>query len=273
VHTEVGSEAELRRQFEAVVGRVTAPTAELVRSGLAHGQRLRRRRGTVVASVAVAVLILAGASGVLLGLGSGPEPAPTVTPAAPPEPRVPITPRSMAAILASMMPRTGTISGFSGYPPEESVGELDVWPHAGLTYDDGRGSVTVEAAFGPHNEHEPEPCPGNLPYQVSCTEERLPDGSQLTIADYAGFAKPGPGETWRWPVVERAATLVRADGRLVTVNVRNDVAPRGFGPPTRPDLPLTGKQLAAIVQSPVWQDTVPISIAQAGQRLKPYRVG
>lgn len=267
--TDVGSEAELRRQFEAVVGRVAAPTAELVRSALAHGQRLRRR-GTVVASVAVAVLILAGASGVLLGPGSRPIPAPTVTPAAPVEPRVPITPRSMAAILASMLPRAGTVSGFFGFPAEESVDELDVWPRAGLTYDDGGGSVTVEAAFGPYDE--PEPCPGNPPYQVSCTEQWLPDGSQLTIADYAGFAKPGPGETWRWPVVERAATLVRADGRLVTVSVRNDVAPRGYGPPTRPDLPLTGKQLAAIVQSPVWQDTVPMSIAQAGQRLKPYRV-
>lgn len=270
MHTDVADEEELRRLFEAVVGGVTAPTPDLVESGFARGRRLRRRRYAVVVTVAAAVLATAGVSGIVLGVSGVRAPAPAAKPSTSPEPRVPIDTRSMAAILASLMPSGGAISGFYVVPPLGSG--LDLSPRAGLSYDDGGGRVEVGVSYSSATPGDLGPCHDPDPSQVSCTAQSLPDGSRLYLSEYVGDVEPRPGDVWQWPALLRSAYFIRADGRLVIVDVRNNLAPGTYYgapklPPTRPDLSLTRDQLAAIAQSPLWQDTVPISIAEAGRRL------
>ena len=274
--TTVGSEAELRRLFEAVVGGVAAPTADLVAAGLDHGRRLRRRHRQGMAMAAAAVTIAVTGT-VALALGSVAEHGHTAGPAttspattgpATPEPMVPLEPRSAAALLASLFPAGGPLSNFSGhaevYPKQ--------WFISGeLMYDDGNGLVGISAGIGTSqvppwgDAPEGQRCGPTLD---TCDSQVLPDGSELTTFEQHD-ASPSWGSV---PMVLRGAVVRRPDGLLVAVSEINTVNQEGHwsARPTRSNLPISTDQLAAIAQSPVWQKTVPISIAEAGQRLDPF---
>ena len=81
----------------------------------------------------------------------------------------------------------------------------------------------------------------------------------------------GPGEL-TWPPVQWGVSLIRPDGMRILVVQWNSVETTGqFGPTTRPGPSLTTDEMTAIVQSPLWQATVPLSIVEAGRRLEPFR--
>jgi len=212
------------------------PGETLALAGARRGRRrgLRRRAAlTGAAALAVAALTattLPGTSGPATG---GPHGR--------------ITGTYMLTTLASLLP-PGQISDQLGY----GIGESDrpeIGPLAVLQYDDGHGSTRVVLATDridlPITDATPDTqCRDPFTERVeSCRRTVGPDGSVLVVR------KDVPMDsdlirTW-------TAVYTGADGRQVRINEANLGAGNGHSA-SRPDLPLTLEQLAAVVTSDAW---------------------
>lgn len=269
--TSRGNEAELRRLLESAVATVDPPTADLVSAGLAHGRRLRRERSILM--IAMATVSLVAAAGVVtLALSNVSGRARTVGPATTETPATvtagPLDSRSAVAILASLLPSDGIVSGFGG---SGELGQIpDQFVYGSLTYDDGHGATetAVSVSFVPDGY---VPC--GEPADPACEMTTLPDGSVLETGEGQELAMPGQDpQEWEWPGMQWGVKLVRPDGLSILIIQFNSVETDGkFGQPTRPDPSLATGEMVAIVRSPLWQETVPASIVEAGRQLEPFQ--
>lgn len=140
---------------------------------------------------------------------------------------------ALASVLASLLPRGGTLSDTNAGP-----GLVQ------LSYNDGKGRSMVEVDV---QDGMAEALQGwfscSRPHQGSCTVRTLADGTEVKRTE-------GPDEKTGGTVV-RAVDMLRPDGRRVLVMSVNSYAQGG--PVTRPEPALTLDQMETIALSPRWQ--------------------
>jgi hypothetical protein len=229
-----------------------------------RGAGIRRRRTTgLVVAASVAALALTG--GVLAAV-SGPDGTAATIAAEPVTPDLlgPTAPTTgEGAVLALQwavdQQRAGQASELAGQLPDVG-GDYYVelrWDDAdelggsmvGLNVQHGRG---MHATCG-----DPE--------YLTCHQSRLPDGSRMTTYQLAEDVSVGTG---RYLV----ADLLRPDRIRVVASSNNGFeGPGGAWDLTRPAPPLTLDDLTAIVQQPMWGDTLPTAFIDAGQDVAGYR--
>lgn len=217
-----------------------------------RGRTPRRRRTAVV--TAAAVLALAGASGALTttsaqgatpGTSSGLTPASgashgaatavahAVNAAAP----RPVTAQQMEHLLISMLP-PGSISGREGRGTDDELP-----PYAHVVFDDGHGASAIEV--GVETDGAVAPGCDSVPAGDWCAQTHV-DGGTLTVL-----------KSWEYPdhrtdTKDWLAEFQTSDGALITVSEWNAPAEKG-APVTRPEPPLSVRQLASVATNPAWR--------------------
>jgi hypothetical protein len=238
------------------------PGAALAAAGETRGRRLRTRRRAALAG-SVASLALVGVGGALLVPGDGTSASPTSSVAADgsAEPAV-FSAGEVIDTLRKLLPK-GTFRSVAGRGTNESLPPLAV-----AVFDDGKGPGAISLSLdrirprsdakgkGVDPAKEVMPCPDDKAQAGldSCTTERLPDGSAVTV--YQGYEYPDHrAETKSW-----GADLVTPAGQHVSVIEWNSPAEKGE-PVTRPEPPLTTAQLKTLAAAKEWRrviDAVPV---------------
>lgn len=236
-----------------------------------RGTRLRRRRTTgfaVAASVAALALtggIVAGLSGsdgsaVPVASDPGSAGAPVVSPDLG-GPRAATTGQSAVLALewAVDQQRPGVATQLAGQLSSSS-GDYYVefhWADA-----DGLGDslvgVNVQHGRGMHVD-------GCADITTWCSVRTLPDGSKVTEYDERDNVPDGVGR-------RRVVDVFRPDHvRVVATSSNGFEQAGGVWDLTRPAPPLTFEDLKAIVQQPIWGDTMPVAFVDAGASLEDYQ--
>lgn len=263
-----------------------ADPAALVAGGAARGRRARlRRRAALVGGVAGVAAIAVGASLLLPNGGSAERTNVAATRSAEPVETADDgdggnSVGATGSARPTKKPGTGSGSGSGSISGSVSADEMvrmltrllpkgevtpgtargtgeDLPPVARVVFDDGKGaaavSVLVERLRVPQGEvFEPMnhvmPCPEtDLPHMDSCRIETLPDGSVLGLVQ--GYTYPDRREdTKMW-----SAELVTPAGQQVSVHEWNARAEKGE-PVTRPEPPLSMKQLKRVATARQWRD-------------------
>ncbi|MGW1432945.1 hypothetical protein ACWD6K_30525 [Streptomyces sp. NPDC002431] len=243
----------LRRTGEgfAVEGR------PLVDGGITLGRRRQRRRRVSAVTGSVAALALVGfgasyATGALgggpgYGVASGPRSQETVPAAMSSPGKGPqLSEQQVIATLEGLLPK-GKVSERAGSGTADRGG-----PGARLVLDDGGGAAAIAVSVGTVDPGGMEAeqrlaCPDKVytPYD-SCRTETLADGSRLTVL--RGYEYPDKRVDTKW----WSAYLVTSDGYAVDAGEWNAPAEKGAAT-TRPEPPLTGGQLKALVTSDAWR--------------------
>ncbi|MCX4851710.1 hypothetical protein [Streptomyces sp. NBC_00893] len=231
----------------------TAEGRSLVDGGVARGRRrLRRRRAAAMTGgvVALAVVGLGApyATGALGGgdgqggAGVAARPKAGASPGKGPQ----LSAQQVIATLEGLLPKR-KVSEQGGRGTADRGG-----PSAHLVLDDGRGKAAVGVSVGAVDPHGMEAkqqlaCPDRtyVPYD-SCRNETLADGSRLMVL--RGYEYPDKRVDTKW----WHAYLVTPDGYTVDANEWNAPAEKD-ATVTRPEPPLTVRQLKALVTSRAWR--------------------
>ncbi|MEV5337938.1 hypothetical protein AB0K93_05545 [Streptomyces sp. NPDC052676] len=231
----------------------------LVAAGRARGRRMRvRRRAAVFGGAVSLALVGVGVTLVLPGTGSGSNggaggPASvgrsgtaSATATAP----EPVTGEQMITTLKSLLPE-GEVSDTAGQGTHDGPGS----PYVRAVFDDGRGAGAVAVGLdrvepGSETARQWTTCPDEvvIPHD-GCRTSRLPDGSVLMTL--RGYEYPDRRvDTKRWQ-----AELVTAEGQHVSVTEWNAAAEKD-APVTRPEPPLSVKQLEKVASASAWRAVV-----------------
>ncbi|WBQ05878.1 hypothetical protein [Kribbella sp. CA-293567] len=225
-------ETELRDHLHAGVDDTPVDLGPLLAAGVAHGNKLvRRRRLTRILAGAATVAVLGGAFAYAGSVDGVPDGA--IAPAGPgvttqaQQAKADITPQATLALLLELMPDAKQAANRRG--GFEGVGSvLGVY----TTTDYGTASIRLEIVKDQH----PLPCSDT---DTDCKVTTLPDGSRLRLLD---TTVPGPRGMDEYQQLQ--ANLIRKDGlnlNLIAVNTA----------PAEPAV--TMAQLRAIATSPRWQ--------------------
>ncbi|GAB2690254.1 hypothetical protein [Kitasatospora kifunensis] len=239
------------------------PRLELLAAGAAQrGQRRKRRRAVLASAASVAVL--AGAGVVALQLrptvasvstlaATGPTatahsaaaqpPAASVGPSPSPSPTAatPVSSSQVLELLKSKLPANLQVS----HPvnEERSSGMPGPGVMAGFTLTDGSGKGNVSISIT-HGKPRPSVAPECGPSVPKCTDTPLPDGSNLQV--YLPAPAVAGEQVW-------SATLQRRDGITLEVESGNVPGMNSGDTELYPNAPLlTGAQLTALAEDPVW---------------------
>jgi hypothetical protein len=241
-------ETELRDRLHAGVGNTMVDLGELLAGGVAHGNKLvRRRRLTRIFAGAATIAVLGGAFAYAGTLG-GPA---TIGPAGPTaaqstkavqSKKGALTPQAALGILLELLPNPQQASdlrgGFDGTGTVRGV-------YSTLGY--GNASLRLEVIT---KQEFPYPCDG---YESGCKISILPDGSKLRLLN---VTYPGPHNKDEYQQLQ--ANLTHKDGftlHLIAVNTT----------PAKPAITLA--QLKAIATDPRWQLKVDQALIDRSERL------
>ncbi|MEU1190278.1 hypothetical protein [Streptomyces sp. NPDC005859] len=247
-------EEQLSTALRAAGGTFDSPAA-LVAAGRARGDRMRLRRRTAIAGGAAGLALVGVGGALLVPWGGKPTPAPSSVAAS--GSAKPVHSRDdMVDTLQQLLPE-------GEFRSTEVRGTGDKLPPlvAGV-FDDGKGEGSVSVGLGripaDAGEIDPStavmPCPeGEQSVLDSCRTELLSDGSALTV--YQGYEYPDRRENLKsW-----GADLVTPAGQHVSVSEWNAAAEKGK-PVTRPEPPLTTRQLKTLAAASEWRriaDAIP----------------
>lgn len=238
------------------------PRLDLLATGAAQRGQRRKRRRTVLASVA-SVAVLAGAGAVALNQGpangptgitvaTGPTTATQSTTATPPPTATPSpgsSPGATTAVPSSQVLKlfkSKLPDGFqTSHPVNLDLTEPEPGVRAGVAISNGSGKGTASITIT-RGKSGPWLAPGcGTTTTVShCTDTPLPGGAELML--WLPDRVPNGTQVWN-------ATLKRSDGITLTVESGN-VPDQGSGDTdVYPNPPLlTGAQLTALAEDPVW---------------------
>jgi hypothetical protein len=239
-------ETELRDHLHAGVDDTMADLDQLLAGGVAHGNKLVRRRRLIrVFAGAATIAVLGGAFAYAGTLGGTTSPDGTgLAPAGPAVvqgKKAAITPQAALGILLELLPeaqQATTLRG--GFDGTGTV--LGVYS----TVDYGTASLRLEVV----KQQIPYPCDG---YYPDCKVTVLPDGSKLRLLT-AGY--PGPQNKDEFQQLQ--ANLTRKDGfslNLIAVN----------STPAKPAITLA--QLKTIATNPRWQPKVDQALIEKSEKL------
>ncbi|MFF7631586.1 hypothetical protein ACFZB9_00335 [Kitasatospora sp. NPDC008050] len=238
------------------------PRLELLATGAAQRGQRRKRRRTVLTSAAC-VVVLAGAGVVALQLrptggpvgtsvATGPTAATHGTASTPPPAATP-SPSRPAAAAANPVPSSQVLQLLKGklsagyqlsHPVSEDLSSPDPGVLAGFTISNssGKGTVSLTITHGGPRTRGGAGC-GTTGSVAHCTDTPLPDGSDLVV----WLPDSGGGrQVWN-------ATLQRSDGLTLTVESGNVPGLGSGDTEPYPNAPLlTGAQLSALAEDPVW---------------------
>jgi hypothetical protein len=225
-------------------------STDLLERSVHQGQRLRRRRTTLLtASGAGAVLATAGlvvGATQVLGRPSDTAVAGTTTPSATPsvvtKPAA-VTPKETLATLQALIQRPGLT-----LTKPETRGGTEGFNAVAYLANDGQGASRIEAIV--EGSSQPPSCDA---YAVPGSCIVRPDGSVLVTLTESPEYPPGRNVDG---VVSNHADLYYPDGRHVGVTSYNAPAEKG-SPHTRATPLFTTKQLTTIVESKTWKYPAP----------------
>lgn len=226
---------------------------------MATGRRTLRRRRMATLTASLALLGVVGAGGVyggVFGQGKG----------------------GGDGTAAEKNDTARPVSVLKGLLPEGRVSQEREQRHSNsfmpylsgaLVFDDGKGAAAVSITLdrqdhGLWNVASLVACTigkdgvGRMGGDT-CTEKRLADGSDLTLAQ-GPRGMEGVKEWW--------ARLVKPDGSMLTVREWNAPAERGKAP-TRATPPLTQRQLTDVLTAKQWQDTLDSFPRRGGAQADP----
>ncbi|MDX2542311.1 hypothetical protein ACOT81_30840 [Streptomyces sp. WI04-05B] len=251
-------------------GAFDADRAALVAGGETRGRRLRMRRRTAVVSGAAAIALV-GVGGALItpwgGDGSGQRSAgATGTTVGPGDATGTPTGASTGTATSPAVSGAQLLATFKGLLPEGKLSEESArgtdskrGPYVYAVFDDGKGAAALSLSFGrvaPGSDQArwATQCPDTAfgPYD-ECARSTLPGGSALVILKGYEFTDRRL-DTKLWKAV-----LVTPDGGQLTVSEWNSAAEKG-APISRPEPPLSSRQLKTLVTDPAWLkvvDTLP----------------
>jgi hypothetical protein len=239
-------ETELRDRLHAGVDDTTADLDQLLAGGVAHGNKLvRRRRLTRISAGAATIAVLGGAfayAGTLGGPaspdGAGIAPA---GPAAAQSKKADITPQAALGILLELLPdsqqATDLRGGFDGTGTVLGVYTTVVY---------GDAPLRLEII----KKQDPYGCDA---YYPDCKVVRLPDGSKLRLLT-TGY----PGPSGKDEHQQLQANLTRKDGFALNLIVVNPI-------PAHPAITLA--ELKTIATSPRWQQKVDQAFIDKSEKL------
>ncbi|KJS59651.1 hypothetical protein [Streptomyces rubellomurinus] len=219
------------------------PAAELAASARRRHLRARRRRTAVVAAATAVVALTALGTRLLPGADPGPGSTRLAPSGGWPEG---ITGTFMTDTLVSLLP-PGQITAAGGYGTNDGA-VPGLPPSAHLLYDDGQGAgmvtLSVDRVALPISETTAgTQCadPVESPTE-GCERTVLPDGG-IVVVDRLAPVEPMKVRKWQ-------ATYTGPDGRRLQIW---EVNATSYGPPlSRPNPPLTPRQLTAAVTSNAW---------------------
>ncbi|MEV8373870.1 hypothetical protein AB0P21_14085 [Kribbella sp. NPDC056861] len=241
-------ETELRDHLHAGVDELPVDLGPLLAGGVAHGNKLvRRRRLTRILAGAATIAVLGGAFAYAGSVGDAPGRG--VAPAAENSVQnkvvrktTAITPQAALKIMLETLPRepaTNYRGGYDGTTTGPDASNKPTGVNALVDYTSGgsTGIVRVEVVTTGY----PLLCSG-----TECSLTTLPDGSKLRLIDLTDRMDNKPGGYRHLEV-----NLARPDGlnlNLLAVNYQHDNPNTS---PTRP--PVSLAQLKAIATNPHWQ--------------------
>ncbi|NYV77962.1 hypothetical protein, partial [Streptomyces sp. UH6] len=163
-----------------------------------------------------------------------------------------ITAEEMIRTLRSLLPE-GRISKEQG----RGTDDAPPLPYAQVVHDDGKGGGAVAVGLhrvepGSRQARETTTCPDRtfVPHDA-CRTTELADGSMLMI--FQGYEYPDRrADTKYW-----AAELVTPEGGHISVSEWNAEAQKD-APVTRPEPPLSVKELEKLATAPVWRPLVDV---------------
>jgi hypothetical protein len=239
-------ETELRDQLHAGVDNTMVDLDELLAGGVAHGNKLvRRRRLTRIFAGAATIAVLGGAFAYAGTLGGSTNPGGTgIAPAGPAVvqgKKAAITPQAALGVLLELLPKdhqaTDLRGGFDGTGTVLGV-------YSTMTY--GNATLRLEVI----KKQVPYSCDA---YYPDCKVTMLPDSSKLRLLT-TGY----PGPSGKDDYQQLQANLSRKDGFSVNLIAVNST-------PAKPAITLA--QLKTIASSLEWQPKVDQALIDRSEKL------